>query len=99
MQLDPTGIWIDPGPIEESDTPSGVSRESVSSGLEFDAENAGIDRSAELELVEPAQVPEDAAEISQQDPELPILRLEGLEPELLRPGLIEQDESLKRFLE
>jgi outer membrane protein TolC len=24
MQLDPTGVWIDPGPLEKQDTPSGV---------------------------------------------------------------------------
>ncbi len=25
MQLDPTGIWVDPGPIEDADTPDGAS--------------------------------------------------------------------------
>lgn len=99
MELDPTGIWIDPGPIEESDTPSGVSNESASIELESDPSDAEVDPNEDIELVEPGQTSAKAVKADQEDTELPMLRLEGLEPELLRPGLIEQDESVKPFLQ
>lgn len=98
MQLDPTGIWIDPGPIEEADTPSGVLSEYGSIELDADPQRARADRSDDIDLAEPTQVSASEAQVDPQDTKLPMLRLEGLEPELLRPGLIEQDDSVKPFL-
>lgn len=98
MQLDPSGIWIDPGPIEESDTPSGVLNGRSSIDAERGIQDVGLDDDEDMELIEPGRTSADSVEADEEDTDLPMLRLEGLEPELLRPGMIEQDDSVKPFL-
>ncbi|MEM1224246.1 MAG: TolC family protein [Planctomycetota bacterium] len=81
MQLDPTGIWIDPGAIGENDNELQVV---PPESMEL------IPPSADAEAV----LPEPALDLPVADPEGELLGF----PELLRPGLIEQDASIKPFL-